>query len=59
MPDSLTVSLWIKAAAQKYPYMDADNVGIFGASAGGQESTTAVLLHGDFYKACLRLLWLS
>ena len=43
--------LWIKAAAQKYPYMDADNVGIFGASAGGQESTTAVLLYGDFYKA--------
>jgi dipeptidyl aminopeptidase/acylaminoacyl peptidase len=43
--------LWIKAAAQKYPYMDADNVGIYGASAGGQESTTAVLLHGDFYKA--------
>ncbi len=42
---------WIKAAAARYPYMDADNVGIFGASAGGQESTTAVLLHGDFYKA--------
>ena len=42
---------WIKAAARRYPYMDADNVGIFGASAGGQESTTAVLLHGDFYKA--------
>lgn len=42
---------WIRAAAAKYPYMDADNVGIFGASAGGQESTTAVLLHGDFYKA--------
>jgi dipeptidyl aminopeptidase/acylaminoacyl peptidase len=43
--------LWIKAAAAKYPYMDDENVGIFGASAGGQESTTAVLLHGDFYKA--------
>ena len=42
---------WIRAAAEKYPYIDADNVGIFGASAGGQESTTAVLLHGDFYKA--------
>ncbi len=42
---------WIKAAAAKYPYMDADRVGIFGASAGGQESTTAVLLHPDFYKA--------
>jgi hypothetical protein len=43
--------LWIKAAAKKYPYMDADNVAIYGCSAGGQESTTAVLLHGDFYKA--------
>lgn len=41
---------WIKALAAKYPYMDADNVGIYGCSAGGQESTTAVLLHGDFYK---------
>ena len=40
--------LWIKAAAEKYPYMDSTRVGIFGASAGGQESTTAVLLHGDF-----------
>lgn len=43
--------LWIKAAAKKYPYMDISHVGIFGCSAGGQESTTAVLLHGDFYKA--------
>ena len=43
--------LWIKAAAEHHPYMDANNVGIFGASAGGQESVTAVLLHGDFYKA--------
>jgi dipeptidyl aminopeptidase/acylaminoacyl peptidase len=43
--------LWIKAVAEKYPYMDIDRVGIFGASAGGQESTTAVLLHPEFYKA--------
>ena len=42
---------WIRAAAEKYPYMDIDSVGIFGASAGGQESTTAVLLHPEFYKA--------
>ena len=42
---------WIRAAAEKYPYMDIDRVGIFGASAGGQESTTAVLLHPEFYKA--------
>ena len=42
--------LWIKAAAEKYPYMDIDRVGIFGCSAGGQESTTAVLFHPEFYK---------
>ena len=42
---------WIKAAAEKYPYMDADNVGIYGCSAGGQEALGAVLFHGDFYKA--------
>ena len=48
LPDRIA---WIKAAALKHPCMDVENVGIFGASAGGQESTTAVLLHGDFYKA--------
>lgn len=42
---------WIKAAAEKYPYMDINRVGIYGCSAGGQESTGAVLFHGDFYKA--------
>lgn len=42
---------WIRAAAAKYPEMDIERVGIFGASAGGQESTTAVLLHPEFYKA--------
>ena len=48
LPDRIA---WIKAAAKRYPYMDIDRVGIFGCSAGGQESTNAVLLHGDFYKA--------
>ena len=48
LPDRIE---WIKAAAKRYPYMDIDRVGIYGCSAGGQESTTAVLLHGDFYKA--------
>lgn len=48
LPDHIA---WIKATAQKYPYMDIDRVGIFGCSAGGQESTTAVLLHPEFYKA--------
>ncbi len=48
LPDHIA---WIKAAAQKYTYMDIDRVGIYGCSAGGQESTNAVLLHPDFYKA--------
>jgi dipeptidyl aminopeptidase/acylaminoacyl peptidase len=42
---------WIKAAAAKYPSIDADNVGIFGASAGGQEAMWAVLFHPEHYKA--------
>ena len=41
--------LWIKAAAKKYPYMDAENVGIFGTSAGGQSSTGALVFNSDFY----------
>ena len=48
LPDHM---IWIKAAAEKYPYMDIDRVGIYGCSAGGQESTNAVLLYPDFYKA--------
>ncbi len=42
--------LWIKAAAQKYPYMDTTRVGIFGGSAGGQNSTAGLLFHPRFYK---------
>jgi len=48
LPDHIA---WMKAAARKYPYMDVDRVGIYGCSAGGQESTNAVLLYPDFYKA--------
>lgn len=42
---------WIKAAAEKYPYMDSTRVGIYGCSAGGQEALAAVLFHPEFYKA--------
>lgn len=45
--------LWIKAAAEKYPYMDTTRVGIFGGSAGGQNSTGALLFHPEFYKAAV------
>lgn len=42
---------WAKAAAARYPYMDIDHMGIFGASAGGQEAMGAVLFHPEHYKA--------
>jgi dipeptidyl-peptidase-4 len=42
--------LWIKAAAEKYPFMDlSPGVGIYGGSAGGQSSTRALLAFGNFY----------
>jgi dipeptidyl aminopeptidase/acylaminoacyl peptidase len=45
--------LWHQAAAKRYPYYDASRVGIYGTSAGGQNSTGAVLFHADFYKAAV------
>jgi dipeptidyl aminopeptidase/acylaminoacyl peptidase len=43
--------LWMKVAAEKYPCMDLTRVGVYGGSAGGQNSLRAMLAHGDFYKA--------
>ena len=40
---------WIKAAAEKYPYMDTERVGIYGTSAGGQNALGALLFHPEFY----------
>src|SRR5262249_8113289 len=45
--------LWHQAVARKYPYYDLDRIGIYGTSAGGQNSTGALLFHGDFYKAAV------
>jgi len=42
--------LWHKAAAAQYPYYDISRVGIYGTSAGGQNSLGGVLFHPDFYK---------
>ena len=42
---------WIKALARTEPSMDLGRVGIYGGSAGGQNTAHAVLLHGEFYKA--------
>ena len=44
---------WIRAAAEKYPYMDLARVGIYGGSAGGQSALRALLAHGDFYRVAV------
>ena len=45
--------LWHQAVAAKYPYYDITRVGIFGNSAGGQNSLGALLFHPEFYKVCV------
>ncbi len=41
---------WMQAMAQRYPNMDLSRVGIYGGSAGGQNTVSALLHFGDFYK---------
>ena len=41
---------WMKAATEKYPEMDIDRVGVYGGSAGGQNTMAALLFHPGFYK---------
>ena len=50
LPDHI---LWHKAVAAKYPWYDITRVGIYGGSAGGQNSTGAMLFQPDFYKAAV------
>jgi dipeptidyl aminopeptidase/acylaminoacyl peptidase len=45
--------LWHKAAAAKYPYYDTSRVGIYGGSAGGQNSLGGLLFHPQFYKVAV------
>jgi dipeptidyl aminopeptidase/acylaminoacyl peptidase len=45
--------LWHRAAAAKYPYYDITRVGVFGTSAGGQNSMGALLFHPEFYKVAV------
>lgn len=47
--------LWMKAAAAKYPSLDISNVGIYGYSAGGQNTLSALLFHPEFYKVGVAL----
>jgi len=45
--------LWHKAIAAKYPWYDISRVGVYGTSAGGQNSLGAMLFHPEFYKAAV------
>lgn len=45
--------IWIKDAAASRPYIDLERVGIFGTSAGGQNSAGALVFHNDFYKVAV------
>jgi len=47
LPDRI---LWHQAVAAKYPWYDIRRVGIYGTSAGGQNSTAALLFQSEFYK---------
>jgi len=42
--------LWHRAVAAKYPSYDITRVGIYGGSAGGQNTLAGLLFHPEFYK---------
>ena len=43
----------IQQLAERYPYMDLSRVGVYGHSAGGYDSTHALLTHPEFYKVAV------
>ena len=43
----------IKQMAEKYPYIDAERVGIYGHSAGGYDAAHALLIHPEFYSVAV------
>ncbi len=45
--------LWHKAVAARYPWYNIAKVGIYGGSAGGQNSMGALLFHPEFYKVAV------
>lgn len=45
--------LWHKAVAANYPWYDISRVGVYGGSAGGQNSLGGLLFHPEFYKAAV------
>ena len=45
--------LWHKAVAARYPWYDITRVGLYGTSAGGQNSLGGLLFFPEFYKAAV------
>ncbi|MBI4475401.1 MAG: DPP IV N-terminal domain-containing protein [Acidobacteria bacterium] len=45
--------LWHQAVAARYAYYDLSRAGIYGNSAGGQNSLGALLFHPEFYKVAV------
>jgi dipeptidyl aminopeptidase/acylaminoacyl peptidase len=43
----------MQALAAKYPQVDISRIGVYGTSAGGQNSAGALLFHPEFYKAAV------
>jgi dipeptidyl aminopeptidase/acylaminoacyl peptidase len=44
---------WHKAVAAKYPWYDISRIGIYGTSAGGQNSLGGLLFHPEFYRVAV------
>ncbi len=44
---------WMRAVAAKYPQADTTRVGLYGTSAGGQNSLGGLLFHPAWYKAAV------
>jgi len=47
--------LWIKALAERYSYVDASRVGIYGGSAGGYNAARALIAANDFYSVAVAI----
>ncbi|MES2005873.1 MAG: prolyl oligopeptidase family serine peptidase [Bacteroidota bacterium] len=44
---------WMRALAKNYPQADTTRVGLYGTSAGGQNSLGGLLFHPEWYKAAV------
>ncbi len=45
--------LWMRSLADKYPQADTSRIGLYGTSAGGQNSLGGLLFHPEWYKTAV------